>query len=63
MRRDEIQKWLTDSKESIDAFVIIDDYRYGWGDLSSHFVKTDPNLRLGIEKEHVDRAIEIINRS
>ena len=42
--------------------MIIDDYRYGWGDLSEHFVKTDPNFRLGIEKEHVDKAIKILNR-
>ena len=62
MRRDEIQKWLNDAQEIVESFVIIDDYRYGWGDLSSRFVKTDPNFRSGIEKEHVDRAIEILNR-
>lgn len=60
-RREEINTWLTDTAERIEAFVIIDDYRYGWGNLSEHFVKTDPNFRLGIEKEQVSQAIEILN--
>ena len=58
---DEISKWMKEIKEVIDSFVIIDDYRYGWGDLSEHFVKTEPNFRLGIEREHVERAVEILN--
>lgn len=62
VRRDEISKWLKDTDEEIESFVIIDDYRYGWGDLSEHFVKTEPNFRLGIEKEHVEKAIEILNQ-
>lgn len=41
--------------------VIIDDYRYGWGNLSEHFVKTDPNFRMGIEKDQVEEAIKILN--
>jgi len=61
LRRDEISKWLEDTDEAIESFVIIDDYRYGWGDLSEHFVKTEPNFRFGIEKEHVEKAIEILN--
>ena len=61
LRRDEIQKWLGDIGDEIESFVIIDDYRYGWGELSDHFVKTDPNFRLGLEKEQVERAIEILN--
>lgn len=62
VRMDEISKWLKDTDEEIESFVIIDDYRYGWGDLSEHFVKTEPNFRLGIEKEHVEKAIEILNQ-
>lgn len=60
-RRDEIAKWLFDRGEEVESFVIIDDYRYGWGDLSERFVKTDPIFRLGLEQEHVERAIEILN--
>ena len=59
-RREEIEKWLKETAEEIESFVIIDDYRYGWGDLSEHFVKTDPNFRLGIEKEQVAQAIKIL---
>ena len=61
LRREEISKWLEETKQDIESFVIIDDYRYGWGDLSEHFVKTDPNFRLGIEKEQVMQAIKILN--
>ncbi len=63
LRRDEISKWLEGADVEIESFVIIDDYRYGWGDLSEHFVKTEPNFRLGIEKEHVEKAIEILNKN
>ena len=48
------------SADGIESFVIIDDYRYGWGDLSEYFVKTDPNFRLGIEKEQVEQSIKIL---
>lgn len=63
LRRDEISKWMKATEEVIDSFVIIDDYRYGWGDLNEHFVKTEPNFRLGIEREHVEKAIEILNKT
>lgn len=63
LRRDEIGKWLKETAEEIVSFVIIDDYRYGWGDLSKHFVKTEPNFCLGIEIEHVKKAIEILKNS
>lgn len=62
LRREEISKWLKETEQEIDSFVIIDDYRYGWGDLSEHFVKTDPNFRLGIEKDHVEKVIDILNK-
>lgn len=29
LRRDEISKWMKETEEVIDSFVIIDDYRYG----------------------------------
>ncbi len=61
LRRDEIDKWLKENGQDIEAYVIIDDYRYGWGELSEHFVKTEPNFRLGIEKEHTEQAIRILN--
>ncbi len=62
LRRDEIQKWLDDIDQDIESFVIIDDYRYGWGELSNRFVKTDPNFSFGLENEQVERAIKILDR-
>lgn len=59
-RPDEIKAWLGSSKERIESFVIVDDFRYGWGSLSDHFVKTNPNFGLGLEEEHVRKAIEIL---
>lgn len=63
LRKDEINAWLKDNGGNIETFVIIDDYHYGWGDLSEHFIKTEPNFRLGIEKEHVEQAVKILNKT
>lgn len=60
-RREEVKKWLADCIEEVESFVIIDDYRFGWGELSGNFVITNPNFGLGLEEEHVERAIEILN--
>lgn len=59
-RPDEIKAWLNSTQETIESFVIIDDYRYGWGSLSDNFVKTNPYFGLGLEEEHVQKAIEIL---
>lgn len=61
-RPDEIEAWLNSVQEHIESFVIIDDYRYTWGKLSNNFVKTNPNFGLGLEEEHVKKAIEILNK-
>ncbi len=44
-----------------ECFVIIDDYRYAWGKFSNMVVKTNPHFGLGLEKEHVQKAIKILN--
>ena len=54
--------WLKATAEVIESFVIIDDYRYGWGKLFENFVKTNPNFGLGLEEEHVRKAIEILEK-
>jgi len=61
-RPDEIRAWLDSAREPVESFVIIDDYRYGWGNLSDNFVKTNPHFGLGLEEEHVEKAIEILNK-
>ena len=60
-RPDEIKAWLDNAPEEIETFVIIDDYRYGWGNLSDNFVKTNPYFGLGLEEEHVQKAVYILN--
>lgn len=60
-RPDEIRFWLNSQKEAAEKFVIIDDYRYGWADLSDNFVKTNPNFGLGLEEEHVALAVALLN--
>lgn len=59
-RPEEIKAWLQSATEDIESFVFIDDYRYGWGNLTDNFVKTNPVFGLGLEEEHAGRAIEIL---
>lgn len=61
-RPEEIQAWLDSARELVESFVIIDDYRYGWENLSDNFVKTNPHFGLGLEKEHAEKAVEILNK-
>lgn len=37
------------------------DRRKNWNEQNDKFVKTNPNLGLGLEEEHVQMAIEILN--
>jgi len=60
-RSEEIKTWLEETPHKIESFVIIDDYRFVWGSLSDNFVKTNPNFGLGLEEEHVLKAIKILN--
>lgn len=60
-RKDEVKAWLAEYKSDIEGFVILDDYRFGWDDLSDFYIHTNPNYGLGLEKEHVEKAIELLN--
>ena len=60
-RPDEIKQYLDELGEEVDSFVIIDDYMYGWGELGSRFVKTEPYRTLGIDEDTVERAVKILN--
>ncbi len=59
-RPDEINEWLKEHTGEVESFVIIDDYRYGWKELGEYFVKTNPYRGLGLEREHVEKAVEIL---
>lgn len=60
-RKDEVKTWLAEHKSDIESFVILDDYRFGWDDLSDVYIHTNPNYGLGLEDEHVEKAITLLN--
>lgn len=57
-RAEEIKVWL--SGRPVSAFAIIDDYPFGWGDLTPFLVKTNPHSGFGLEKEHVQTAVALL---
>ena len=59
-RRKEILIWLSRHRGEVESFVILDDMNYGWGELSDRVVITDP-LSYGLEEEHVQKALELLN--
>lgn len=68
-RRDEVKAWLEDKAwlveygYEVECFVILDDYRFGWEDLSEFCIHTNPQYGLGLEEEHVASAINLLNSS
>ena len=60
-RKDEVKAWLAEYKSDIESFVILDDYRFGWDDLSDFYIHTNPNYGLGLEEEQVVKAVTLLN--
>lgn len=60
-RREEIGEWLSACGESVERYVIIDDYRFDWADFQDRLVITNPHFGAGLEKEHVEKAIALLN--
>lgn len=60
-RAAEIQKWI--SKHEVDNFVILDDEDWDWSDYGydKHWVQPTWFGEGGLQQEHVDKAIEILN--
>jgi hypothetical protein len=59
-RDQEVRRWLSAHDGEVEAFVILDDIAFGWGDLSDHLVRTHPRIGRGLEREHVERAIALL---
>lgn len=59
-RKDEVKAWLEHTSK-VERFVILDDYRFGWDDLSDFYIHTNPHYGLGLEEEHVALAIKLLN--
>lgn len=60
-RKDEVLAWLVGNADEVDRFAIIDDYKFGWGELSSYCVHTNPIRGLGLEEEHMTLVIDLLN--
>lgn len=60
-RAAEIQKWINEHK--VDNFVILDDEDWDWSDYGydKHWIQPTWFGNGGLKREHVDRAIEILN--
>jgi hypothetical protein len=57
-RGDEIQAFLDNPPEPVEAFVILDDFN-NMGDLRDHLVLTSD--RTGLRPDHVEDALKILN--
>ena len=60
-RANEIRLWLKNHSGEFDRFVIIDNEFGGWAELEPYLVKTDFLIGRGLEKRHIDKAIEILS--
>lgn len=61
-RAGEIRLWLARNGNP-EGFVILDDIAFGWGeDLFGHLVKTNSRIGRGLEEEHVNKAIAILQK-
>ena len=59
-KRDEISAWLNKHPET-KSFAIIDDAEGGWGELSPYVVITDPLHTRGLESEHINKVLQLLN--
>ena len=60
-RPNEIMKWLEDNRGTWDSFVVIDDSWCDWGEfLRTRCVRTNPMIGRGLEREHIEKALEIL---
>lgn len=58
-RKDEINAYLAQT-EGVEKFAVLDDYRFGWGELSDFVVLTNPHRGAGLEREHVQQTIALL---
>lgn len=60
-RAAEIKKWI--DEHNVDNFVILDDEDWDWSDYGydKHWIQPTWFGNGGLKREHVDRAIEILN--
>lgn len=59
-KKDEISTWLA-AHPNTESYVILDDAEGGWGELLPFVVMTDPLHTRGLEREHIEKALQILN--
>jgi len=59
-RAEEIRTWVSQHND-VNAYVILDDIAFGWGELTPHLVKTNYRIGRGLESKHVQKAIDILS--
>lgn len=59
-RAAEIREWLA-ANEAVTDFVILDDLRFGWGELQDRLVNTNHRIGRGLEERHATDALRILN--
>ncbi len=60
-RKQEIQLWLSSQEKEIEKFVILDDLPFGWGEFGDFLIKTNGRIGRGLEEEHIQKIISILN--
>ncbi len=60
-RPKEIGLWLETHDHEVESYAILDDEKFGWGDLEDRHVKTDMYIGRGLEERHVVAAIDHLN--
>lgn len=58
-RAEEIRDFLS-RHPRVECFVILDDIKFGWGDLDDRVVKTDGRIGRGLEQRHIQAARAIL---
>ena len=56
----EIRAWLTAHEGDVESFAILDDQRFGWGDLEERLVQTDMKVGRGLMERHAEKAIGLL---
>lgn len=59
-RAKEIKAWL-EMNPGVVSFVIIDDQKFGWGDLEPSLIKTDYRIGRGLNMRHIEAAINLLS--
>lgn len=60
-RSEEIRMWLKENP-GVTHFVALDDHGYNWGDLEAFLVQTNYRIGRALEEEHIEKAVEILNK-